>query len=72
MTVTTTVHTADEDINVVRRITYSDVTSVLVEVDNASPVGAMFKGTGLFLGAMFSLRINYELGLGDPFSPSYK
>lgn len=37
------------------KITYSGVISVLVEVDNPSPVGAMFKGTGLFLGAMFTL-----------------
>lgn len=36
------------------RILYSDATSVLIEVDNPSVVGAMFKGTGLFLGAMLT------------------
>lgn len=41
-----------ENIHLVSKITYSDATSVLVELDNPSPTGAMFRGTGLFLGAM--------------------
>lgn len=34
---------------------------MLGEVDNPSPVGAMFKGIGFFLGPMFHLWINSEL-----------
>ena len=43
-----------EDSDIVNKTTYSDVTSELVEVDNPSPVGAMFKGIGLFLGAILT------------------
>lgn len=35
-------------------------------VDSPSPVGAIFKGTGLFLGAMLT---HYELGLNTNFIP---
>lgn len=35
-------------------MTYSDAASVLGKVDEPFPAGAMFKGTGLFLGAMFT------------------
>lgn len=46
--------TTYEDTDVVPGWTYSDATSELVEVDNPSPEGAIFKGIGLFLGAMLT------------------
>lgn len=49
-----TFYTVYEDIDVDSRMTYSDAASEVMVVDNPSPAGAIFRGTGLFLGAMLT------------------
>lgn len=48
-------------------MTHSGAISELMEVDIPSLVGAIFKGTGLFLGPMLKLWLKYQLGFNDNF-----